>query len=78
MRYMYDTNQTERQRQLIGNYVIQKGLADHSLCDEIYAQLANQTWLNKDEEAKKRGWMLMAACLSCFSPSSRLNKFLLK
>ncbi|KAK1331743.1 LOW QUALITY PROTEIN: hypothetical protein QTO34_009718 [Cnephaeus nilssonii] len=45
------------------------------LRDEILAQLANQVWRNSRTHNAERGWLLLAACLSGFAPSSRLNKF---
>ena len=51
---------------------------NEKLRDEIYCQLANQTWRNDNEANCERGWLLMANCLSCFPPSATLYKYLLK
>lgn len=61
-----------------GSYIVQKGLATPELRDEILAQLANQVWRNPSAHNAERGWLLLAACLGSFSPSSRLSKYLLK
>ncbi|MBZ3882220.1 Unconventional myosin-XV [Sciurus carolinensis] len=63
---------------ILGNYIVQKGLMVPELRDEILAQLANQVWHNHNAHNAERGWLLLAACLSGFAPSSRLDKFLLK
>ena len=63
---------------VFGSYIVQKGLAVPELRDEILAQLANQVWRNPSSHNAERGWLLLAACLSGFAPSPRLDKYLLK
>ncbi|OTF76096.1 hypothetical protein BLA29_008958, partial [Euroglyphus maynei] len=53
-------------------------LANLNLRDEILCQLCNQTWQNDNVDACDRAWTLMIHCLSSFSPSSLLYKYLLK
>ncbi len=48
------------------------------LQEELYAQLCNQTWCNKDEETLRRGWILMALTSGSIPPSDRLEKYLIK
>ena len=48
------------------------------LRDEILVQIVNQTWKNLDPISNKKAWHLMALCLSCFSPSPYLNKYITK
>ena len=61
------------------------------LRDEILVQIVNQTWhldsssLDDDDgdneyysDNNSKAWHLLAHCLSCFSPSSCLHKYLLK
>lgn len=78
LRFMGDPHLHGAQENVFGNYIVQKGLAVPELRDEILAQLANQVWRNPSAHNAERGWLLLAACLSSFSPSSRLNKYLLK
>jgi hypothetical protein len=53
-------------------------LNNTNLRDEIYVQIINQTWENKDLNANKKSWYLMSCCLCCFMPSESLWKYLLK
>ncbi|XP_014398290.1 PREDICTED: unconventional myosin-XV [Myotis brandtii] len=78
LRFMGDPHLHGAQEHVFGNYIVQKGLAVPELRDEILAQLANQVWRNSRTHNAERGWLLLAACLSGFAPSSRLNKYLLK
>uniref|UniRef100_G1NVB2 Unconventional myosin-XV n=1 Tax=Myotis lucifugus TaxID=59463 RepID=G1NVB2_MYOLU len=78
LRFMGDPHLHGAQEHVFGNYIVQKGLAVPELRDEILAQLANQVWRNPRTHNAERGWLLLAACLSGFAPSSRLNKYLLK
>ncbi|KAM8818946.1 unconventional myosin-XV [Rhynchonycteris naso] len=78
LRFMGDPHLHGAQEVVFGNYIVQKGLAVPELRDEILAQLANQVWRNPSAHNAERGWLLLAACLSGFAPSSRLSKYLLK
>ncbi|XP_014645274.1 PREDICTED: unconventional myosin-XV [Ceratotherium simum simum] len=78
LRFMGDSHLHGAQENIFGNYIVQKGLAVPELRDEVLAQLANQVWRNPSAHNAERGWLLLAACLSGFAPSSSLNKYLLK
>nr|XP_019958182.1 PREDICTED: unconventional myosin-XV-like [Paralichthys olivaceus] len=78
LRFMGDPNLNGAQENLFGNYIIQRGLANPSLRDEILAQVANQVWRNPNILNSERGWLLLSSCLSAFLPSQRLAKYLLK
>ncbi|XP_056890902.1 unconventional myosin-XV [Takifugu flavidus] len=78
MRFMGDPDLNGAQENLFGNYIIQKGLSNPQLRDEILAQVANQVWRNPNILNSERGWLLLSSCLSTFLPSQRMAKFLLK
>ncbi|XP_077381905.1 unconventional myosin-XV [Festucalex cinctus] len=78
LRFMGDPELNGAQENLFGNYIIQRGLANAELRDEIFAQVANQVWRNPNVLNCERGWLLMSSCLSAFLPSPRLAKHLLK
>nr|XP_020769849.1 unconventional myosin-XV [Odocoileus virginianus texanus] len=78
LRFMGDPQLHGTQDHVFGSYIVQKGLAVPELRDEILAQLANQVWRNPSAHNAERGWLLLAACLSGFAPSPRLDKYLLK
>ncbi|KAA0722587.1 Unconventional myosin-XV [Triplophysa tibetana] len=78
LRFMGDPNLNGAQENLFGNYIIQRGLSTPPIRDEILAQIANQVWRNENTRNAERGWLLMAACLSSFAPSEKMEKYLLK
>ncbi|XP_064594768.1 unconventional myosin-XV-like isoform X2 [Liolophura sinensis] len=78
LRFMNDTNMSEKREKILGDYIIQQGLQHEQLRDEIYCQLCNQTWRNETVSSAERGWFLLALCLGCFQPSETLYKYLLK
>lgn len=78
LRFMCDSKMNDRKKKIISDYIIQKGLQNEPLRDEIYCQIANQTWMNHNSSQSEHGWLLMANCLSCIPPSQTLSKYLLK
>ena len=78
LRFMNDSTLNGQREKILGDYIINKGIRNEKLRDEIFCQLANQTWKNDNEANAERGWLLMANCLSAFSPSRTLYKYLLK
>ncbi|XP_061685358.1 unconventional myosin-XV [Syngnathoides biaculeatus] len=78
LRFMGDPELNGVQENLFGNYIIQRGLANAELRDEILAQVANQVWRNPNMLNCERGWLFLSSCLSTFLPSPRLAKYLLK
>nr|XP_033770854.1 unconventional myosin-XV [Geotrypetes seraphini] len=78
LRFMGDPYLNGVQENLLGNYIIQKGLSHVGLRDEILAQIANQVWRNTNPNNEERGWLLLASCLSGFAPSLNMDRYLLK
>ncbi|XP_061534898.1 unconventional myosin-XV [Phycodurus eques] len=78
LRFMGDPELNGAQENLFGNYIIQRGLGNAELRDEILAQVANQVWRNPNMLNCERGWLFLSSCLSAFLPSPSLAKYLLK
>ncbi|XP_077183884.1 myosin XVB isoform X2 [Paroedura picta] len=78
LRFINEKDLQSWQEELLGNYIVHQGLANHSLRNELFSQVASQVWKNPDLERCQRGWLLMAALLSTFAPSPALEKPLLK
>ncbi|XP_066584309.1 unconventional myosin-XV [Prorops nasuta] len=78
LRFMNENNLSGKREQALGDYIVNKGIVNEKLRDEILCQLANQTWKNDNDANKERGWLLLSNCLSAFQPSPTLFKYLLK
>ncbi|KMQ93138.1 unconventional myosin-xv isoform x1, partial [Lasius niger] len=78
LRFMNENNLNGKREQALGDYIVNKGIVNEKLRDEILCQLANQTWKNENDANKERGWLLLSNCLSAFQPSGTLFKYLLK
>ncbi|KAL6102536.1 myo15a [Pungitius sinensis] len=78
LRFMGDPNLNGAQENIFGNYIIQRGLSSPGLQDEILAQVVNQVWRNVNYDNAERGWLLLLACVCCFAPSTKMEKYLLK
>ena len=78
LKFMNDATLTEFREKIFLDFIINSALKHEYLRDELICQLCNQTWKNENQINVNRGWLLMINCLSVFSPSSNLFKYLLK
>jgi len=62
---------------LLGRQVVEMGIANPTLRDEIFSQILKQLQSNPDENSANRYWGLLGICLSCFTPSEDLELFVL-
>ncbi|KRX63935.1 Unconventional myosin-XV [Trichinella sp. T9] len=77
LRYMNDTSLSSSQEIILSNYIIQKGIDNKNLRDEIYAQVINQIHGNPNQANAERGWRLLGLCASAFPPTDAMFKYAL-
>lgn len=78
LRFMGDPHLNGAQENMFGNYIIQRGLQSPGVRDEIFAQVVNQVWRNANADNAERGWLLLLGCVCSFTPSTKMDKYLLK
>jgi len=77
MKYMEDYPCETPPAELVQEFV-QKGIHHEVLRDEIYCQLIKQTKENPRLESKIKGWELFVIVSTCFSPSAKLENFVIR
>lgn len=78
LRYVNSNEFDKKRDKVLNDYIIQRGLINSKLRDEIFVQIVNQTWNNDEEVSNQKAWQLISNCLSSFHPSPSLYKFMLK
>ncbi|CAF1411067.1 unnamed protein product, partial [Didymodactylos carnosus] len=78
LRFINTSEYDKKRDRALGDYIVQLGLMNEILRDEIFVQICNQTWNNIDNVKLTKAWLLMLNAMSCFAPSPLLYKFLLK
>lgn len=65
---MNDTSMTTGQRCVLAKYIIQQGIEVPTQRDEIFMQLCNQTYNNRNPENSKTAWNLLLMASNSFPP----------
>uniref|UniRef100_A0AC35U5Z5 MFS domain-containing protein n=1 Tax=Rhabditophanes sp. KR3021 TaxID=114890 RepID=A0AC35U5Z5_9BILA len=58
-------------------FILQAGINSIPIRDEIFIQLCNQTYNNKDKKATDKAWLLVLFCVNSFAPSLRVLQVLM-
>lgn len=74
--WMGDVKRAAGDNQANAKYIVSKGISTKTLRDEIYAQIGKQITDNPTRESKKKGWELLAYCVSFFPPTDELLPYL--
>ncbi|CAF2391956.1 unnamed protein product [Rotaria sp. Silwood2] len=76
LRFVNTSEHDIKRDRALGDYIIQMGLMNEILRDEIIIQIVNQIWNNIDLIKLSKAWLLMFNCIGCFPPSSKFYKYL--
>ncbi|CAF4602738.1 unnamed protein product [Rotaria sp. Silwood1] len=76
LRFVNTSEHDIKRDRALGDYIVQMGLMNEVLRDEIMIQIINQIWNNIDLIKLNKAWILMFNCIGCFPPSSRFYKYL--
>ena len=61
----------------LAQVILQKGLEQPQLRDEIYSQIMKQLTSNPTADSIAKGWQIMCMCVSTFPPSMEFELYLL-
>jgi len=61
---------------MLAKEVLDKGLANDKMRDEIYLQTVKQLTNNPNQESVRKGWKILLLCLEIFPPTDRLENYL--
>ena len=59
LRFMNDNSLGGMREKILADYIANKGIQNEKLRDEIFCQLANQTWKNENQANSERGILLI-------------------
>ena len=59
LRFMNDNSLGGMREKILADYIANKGIQNEKLRDEIFCQLANQTWKNENQANCERGILLI-------------------
>jgi hypothetical protein len=62
---------------ILAQDVLQKGLDEPGIVDEIFLQLCKHLTGNPNPESEARAWQLMCMCVGTFAPSNDFTNYLL-
>ena len=61
---------------MLAREVLEKGIQQPDLRDEIYIQIIKQVTNNPNPSSTEKGWKMMKMCLDCFPPSREFENYL--
>jgi hypothetical protein len=57
-----------KQMVVLAKYIVQLGIENPSMRDEVFVQLVNQTWRSRCREMADRAWTLLLMAVHAFPP----------
>ncbi|CAJ0945211.1 unnamed protein product, partial [Mesorhabditis belari] len=77
LKYSNDPNLSTEKLHQLAKFIIQMAISNIHLRDELFVQLSNQTYQNRNRENRERVWSLMLCALNSFPPSINVLAMLL-
>ena len=75
MKFMDDFPKGKAEKFTLSEELVQRGIEELLLRDEIYCQLMKQTTRHPKKENRRKGLRLLSICLSCFAPSPEFTPY---